>query len=125
MRIGLSRRRTAELLAGLMLAAFALHALVPVGFMPSGSGRFPVEICPEGFPAQLLHHASHHHGGGSPLHGEHCVFAGTGTSGPLQQHVLSALAPAARPLAPVRRTAAPPDIRLVHLPQARGPPPAT
>lgn len=125
MRIGPSGNRGRQLLAALMLVAFAVRALVPAGFMPASGGAFSIEICPEGFAAQLLPHGGHHPAGGSPTHTEHCVFGSAGASGPLRQ--LAALgaiallqhAPAARLIA------APTAVRLVHLPQARGPPAAT
>lgn len=41
-------------LAGIVLAAFLLRALVPEGFMPSSSRAFALEICPEGLPVQIL-----------------------------------------------------------------------
>jgi hypothetical protein len=128
MRITPSGNRRRQLLAALMLAAFAVRALVPAGFMPAGGGAFSIEICPEGFSAQPLSqlpHGGHHHPGGSPTHTEHCVFGSAGASGPVRQlAALGALAllqhaPAARFIA------APTAVRLVHLPQARGPPAAT
>lgn len=124
MRIGPSGNRGRQLLAALMLTAFAVRALVPAGFMPAG-GAFSIEICPEGFSAQLLPHGGHHPPGGSPTHTEHCVFGSAGASGPVRQ--LAALgAIALLPHAPAARfIAAPTAVRLVHLPQARGPPAAT
>ena len=108
-----------------MLAAFAMRALVPAGFMPASAAAFSIEICPEGFPAQLLPHGGHHHPGGSPPHTEHCLFGSAGASGPMRQFAaLGAIALLQR--APATRViAAPATVRLVHLPQARGPPAAT
>lgn len=125
MRIGPSGNRGRQLLAALMLAAFAVRALVPAGFMPASGGAFSIEICPEGFSAQLLRHGGHHPAGGSPTRTEHCVFGSAGASGPVRQ--LAALgASALLPHAPAARfIAAPTAVRLVHLPQARGPPAAT
>ncbi len=100
MRIGPSGNRGRQLLAALMLTAFAVRALVPAGFMPAG-GAFSIEICPEGFSAQLLPHGGHHPPGGSPTHTEHCVFGSAGASGPVRQ--LAALgAVALLPHAPCR-----------------------
>ena len=48
-------------LASLLVVALALRALIPVGFMPSGNGQLALQICPEGFPALLLHSSGHHH----------------------------------------------------------------
>src|SRR3569833_3391223 len=50
-------------LASLLVVALALRALIPVGFMPSGNGQLALQICPEGFPAALLHNSGHHHYG--------------------------------------------------------------
>lgn len=41
-------------MASIMLVAFALRALIPPGFMPASDRAFSFEICPEGFPADLL-----------------------------------------------------------------------
>jgi hypothetical protein len=64
-RAKLSKR---TLLASLALLAFTLRALIPAGFMPSGDGAIGLQICPDGFPVQLLahsgehlEHAAHHH----------------------------------------------------------------
>jgi hypothetical protein len=122
MRFGLARISTARLLTGVMLAAFAARALIPEGFMPSHATPLSLEICPEGLPAQLLMHGGHHHPGGHP-HSEHCVFGSAGC-GPVTQ--LTSLVPVSfgpqAPLARARAAAMP--VRLVHLPQARGPPAA-
>ncbi|HTT00617.1 MAG TPA: hypothetical protein VMG11_00900 [Steroidobacteraceae bacterium] len=106
-------------LAGAVLLALALRALVPPGFMPSSEQPFSIEICPDGFPAQLLAH--HHHHGVSDSLGTHCVFAvcahGLLTQGwPLSQIALIRLIVSAPPIVTVR------VIRLVHLPYPRGPP---
>lgn len=91
-------------LISLLLVVLSVRALIPAGFMPSAERPFTLEICPDGFPTQLLHspatHAldadgmvghHHHHAGGDseqapasthPGHGpheqsaraEHCVF---------------------------------------------------
>jgi hypothetical protein len=119
MRFGLSRSSTRELIAALMLAAFAVRALVPEGFMPARDGSLAVEICPEGFPTQLLPHAAHHHGGS---HADHCAFGCAGAGGPL-----TSPAPIADP-SPAWRSPARQlpsvavAVRLVHLPQPRAPP---
>jgi hypothetical protein len=118
----LRRRRR---LALLVLAAMLLRALIPAGFMPAREAPFSIEICPEGFPAQLLAYATHHHdhGGGGRGHGDHCVFGACG-GGPLSESASCGASPAALPVA-----ASPPAtpvllVRLVHLPEARGPPTA-
>jgi hypothetical protein len=123
MRFRLTRISTVRLLAGLMLAAFAVRALIPQGFMPSHAAPLSLEICPDGLPAQLLAHGVHRHPGGHP-HSEHCVFGSTAGYGPVTQltspGLLSFGLQAPLPSAP----AAAIPIRLVHLPQARGPPAA-
>ena len=93
-------------LISLVLLALAMRALVPAGFMPATDRPFSFEICPDGFPAQLLQqhgeavHQHHHHAAqdegsgrsstpGSHDHGaaraEHCVFAGAASVGPAPQ----------------------------------------
>ena len=122
MRFGLWKRRTRELTAALMLAAFAARALVPEGFMPARDGSLAVEICPDGFPAQLLPHAAHHHHRGGSAHTDHCVFGSASAAGPLT--CLSPIAehsPAWHSRAVEVRSVAV-DVRLVHLPQPRAPP---
>lgn len=42
----------------LTLLAFGLRALIAPGFMPASAHGFPIEICPEGFPADLLKQAA-------------------------------------------------------------------
>jgi Protein of unknown function (DUF2946) len=74
-----------KLIAGILLFAFASRALVPMGFMPAMGHAFPLQICPDGFPPQLLHRGiDHKHGaygaGGSTHHhdssvSDHCAFA--------------------------------------------------
>jgi hypothetical protein len=85
---------------GALLIALFVRALIPVGFMPDTDRPFSFQICPDGFPAQLLRnaqdeHAAHHeHGGGgeqeqgSPHEhsfskSQHCVFAAAAGVGPL------------------------------------------
>ncbi len=52
----------------LMIAAFALRVLVPVGYMPSAvSGGWILQLCPDGLSPQVMArllgsgHAHHHH----------------------------------------------------------------
>jgi hypothetical protein len=104
-------------LISLLLVAVVVRALIPAGFMPAADRPFTLEICPDGFPAQLLHHdehAAHHHHAqtdsgspnaekGSQEHGaaraEHCVFAAAAGVGPAPQIALL--------LAPIETGAAP------------------
>jgi hypothetical protein len=119
----LSMRRRRRLV-WLVLPALVLRALVPAGFMPAREAPFSVEICPEGFPAQLLTHADQHHdhGGSSRGHSDHCVFGGTCGGGPLSESAPCGVSPAALPVAASPPTTPVPLIRLVHLPEPRGPP---
>ena len=121
MRIASHRGR--GLVTALVLAAFGVHALIPAGFMPGGGG-FSIQICPDGFPGQLLTGSAHHRHGGSPSHTDHCAFGSAGAGGPLSS--LSPLADAAlaRDAPAVDVLSLPPAVRLVHLPQPRGPPAA-
>lgn len=40
---------------GTLLIALIVRALIPVGFMPATDRPFSFQICPDGFPAALLH----------------------------------------------------------------------
>jgi hypothetical protein len=92
MPTGLASQRSRKLIVSILLVALALRALVPVGFMPASDRPFALEICPDGFPPQLLHygmfhgHGMHHFGGASHSHdagrSEHCVFAAVASAGP-------------------------------------------
>lgn len=92
----------------LLLLALTFRALIPAGFMPSGAGQFGLQICPDGFPAQLLagsghdslsprhHHASDEGAPGKTSHDHkawmsgHCAFAAVASAPPLwQPHVLA------------------------------------
>jgi hypothetical protein len=126
-KVTTSRRkaRRKHRLALLALAALLLRALIPTGFMPAHDAPLALEICPEGFPAALLLRAAHHHdhGAGTGAHGDHCLF-GTCGGGPLLQAPQCFDSFAALQVAMLRAAAAAVPVRLVHLPQARGPPPA-
>jgi hypothetical protein len=61
MSIRFANLRQHRWLASLLVVALALRALIPVGFMPGGNGHLALQICPEGFPAFLLHNPGHHH----------------------------------------------------------------
>lgn len=111
-----------------VLLAFALRALIPIGFMPAADGTLSLKICGEGFPAALLDPAAHGHaaatGAGHHSHEDHCPFCGASTPAPgplfmaLACVVWVVIATAA--LAVSSRSL----IRLLHLPQARAPPAA-
>lgn len=138
MHSGLLNRIHRQWLISLLLLAVAVRALIPAGFMPSADRPFTLEICPDGFPSQLLPaaHEHHHHaqddGGsqnpekGSSEHGaaraEHCVFAAAAGVGPAPQIALL--------LAPVETRAAPqfscttrtPELTRHRVQQPRAPP---
>jgi hypothetical protein len=122
MRLHLHKRASRLLIASVMLLAFTVRALVPQGFMPASDRPFSVEVCPEGFPTQLLAHYGHHHHEGGHSYTEHCVFGTACAGGPPSQAPsltgtrtieLARVAPA---------VSAPIGVQLVYLPQARGPP---
>jgi hypothetical protein len=121
MRIASHRGR--GLVAALILASFGVHALVPEGFMPGGGG-LSIQICPDGFPGQLLSASARHHHGGRLSHTDHCAFGSAGSGGPqtslspLAGTALARDAPAVDAFSPAAA------VRLVHLPQPRGPPAA-
>lgn len=118
--------------------AMAVRALIPAGFMPSADRPFTLEICPDGFPAQLLSsHASHTMHAGMAMHGddaakhdgsdraaraEHCVFAAVASVAPPP--------PLAVLLTPLLSEAAPPadsyrsliELTRYRVQQPRGPP---
>ena len=109
------------LLAGLVLLLFALRALLPVGFEPASDGSFSLVICQDDFPP-LLHPSGAPQG--APKHGDLCTFCSSPSPAPapLLLSLVSILlfvfcAVAFRTLSSVE------TIRLVHMPQARAPPP--
>jgi len=55
------KRSRQTLMTSIMLAAFASHALIPSGFMPASDRPFSIEICWEGFPADMLAHGEPPH----------------------------------------------------------------
>lgn len=114
------------------LLAFALRALIPVGFMPAADGSLSLMICPAGFPAELLPRksmpmsgmpmpAQQHRGHGLMDEG-YCAFT-TGFSSAPPPLLLLAVLLLLSCIAVIAVTVpAPGGIRLVHLPQARAPP---
>jgi hypothetical protein len=99
-----------------------VRALVPEGFMPAAGAPLSLEICPEGLGSLPFAHLAHHHHGTPGTHGEHCVFGSAGAGGPAPQSSAPHLVPDPLPGAAARRSAPRNDIRLVYLPQPRGPP---
>lgn len=107
------------------LLAFALRALIPIGFMPATDGSLSLTMCMDGMPAGLLsgHRLAQHPGHGHGVtENDHCGFC-TGFSAAPPSQLLAALVLLLAVIAIVAVTmAAPVDGRLVHLPQARAPP---
>lgn len=102
MRARVFRNGAGHWLISALLITFAFRALIPAGFMPSADRPFTLQICPDGFPAQLLlsanphmdmAHATHQ-GHDAPSHNQHgasysqhCVFGAATGVGPAP-HVL-------------------------------------
>ncbi len=137
-------RATRARLAFAVLLAFALRALIPVGFMPAADGSFSLMICPGGLPGGVLPGRSmaaaaaspaagmqmsgsmpmpaHQQSGHSLMDEGYCAFT-TGFSSAPPPLLLTALFLLLSCVAVVAMTALPTGgIRLVHLPQARAPP---
>lgn len=133
-------RARARLVAATLLA-FALRALIPLGFMPASDGSLSVMLCPAGLPAGLLESQSVRTAmpmaGGAgmamPAHQQHghglmdvayCVYT-TGFSSAPPPLLLAALLLLLSCVVVITvAVLAPAGIRLVHLPQARAPPAA-
>lgn len=132
-------RTTRARLVRAVLLAFALRALIPVGFMPAADGSLSLMICPAGFPAALLQGRSMPASGGMRMSGDtrlpahqhpghglvddgYCAFT-TGFSSAPPPLLLVAIYLLLSCIAVITvAVLAPRGIRLVHLPQARAPP---
>jgi hypothetical protein len=124
----------------ILLMALTVRAFLPAGFMPSADEPFSLQICPDGFPAQLLHnqHAFHHEHAGSHQHNpddsaggthqhdlsrsEHCVFAAAPGVGPTPHVLTSGAWSDGYTLALVSALPAPFTHARYYIPQPRGPP---
>jgi hypothetical protein len=115
------------------LLAFALRALIPVGFMPAADGTISLMICPGGFPPELLPPAKAMSDGmGAPKptsrHGHglredgFCAFTTGFSSAPPPLIVAALYLLLAVITSTLTSMSAPAGIRLVHTPQARAPP---
>ena len=132
MPIRFANLRQHRWLVSLLVVALALRALIPVGFMPSGNGQLALQICPEGFPAALLHTAGHHHHDHDSPQGSghdhkswmqgHCPFgAAAGAPAACQSMLVSVALESAAPLPDVAIVAAVLDFRFL-VAQPRAPP---
>lgn len=112
-----------------VLLAFALRAMIPIGFMPAADGTLSLTICSEGFPAALLGATAHGPaaaaGAGHHAREDHCPFCGASTPAPGPLFIASAcvvwVVIATVALAVSSRSL----VSLLHLPQARAPPATT
>jgi hypothetical protein len=137
---GFFNREAHSWIIGIVLMALAVRALIPAGFMPSAEQPFTLQICPEGFPSQLLdrrhgfhheHSEGHDHAprdslGGTHRHdlsrSEHCVFAAAAGIGPAPHaEVLAAWVEAAT-ASSVPPQSPPLGVQRFRTPQPRAPP---
>lgn len=139
MRLSPRRRTKRTLVAGIMLAGFAVRALIPPGYMPGGERPFSIEICWEGLPPSVLAYIRQaqsgsmpasrhgplegvHHHSGSPSPSDHCVFGSACSAGPISHLPQANAISPARKLRAIEFASIAESIRLVHLPQPRAPP---
>jgi hypothetical protein len=134
MRISLSRVRSRRLIFGIALAAIALRALIPAGFMPAPDRPFSLEPCPDGMsedagiamhehPAGLDHVPAH--GGSRPHpngHVEHCVFGGAASPAPAPHVAALGLVETVLLLSAAAFGPQWTGALLIHAPLPRGPP---
>jgi hypothetical protein len=141
----LSRNKRQWIISAVLLA-LVTRALIPAGFMPAMDRPLSFQICPDGFPAQVLassadpHAHHHHHPEAGADHGassndasgmhqshsaagkEHCVFAAAMAAGPLAfTPTIAADAVIALPPADRILIAHAESLRF-RIPQPRGPP---
>jgi hypothetical protein len=129
-------------LAGIMLVAFALRALIPPGFMLGGERPFSIEICWDGFPAAMLAQGESRHADSTRMDSmdmgamdmvpvqaghqhaasDHCVFGSACTAGPIFHLALPSDFSSAQRLPAVGSASIAGAVHLVHLPQSRAPP---
>jgi hypothetical protein len=141
MRTARLSRNSRQWLISALLLALVTRALIPAGFMPATDRPLSFQICPDGFPAQLLASSqdphAHHHGAGhgagaeepasthhqhSAAGNEHCVFAAAAAAGPLAfAPTFAAEAAIALPLPATVHPSRTESLRF-RIPQPRGPP---
>lgn len=109
-----------------VLLAFVLRALIPIGFMPAADGTLSLKICAEGFPAALLDAAARGHaaasGAGHHPREDHCPFCGASTPAPGPLFMALACATWVVIATVVLAVSSCSLVSLLHLPQARAPP---
>ena len=104
-------RKNARLIAGILLLSLLFRALIPTGFMPARHA-FGLIVCHDGM---------HAHAGGK-AHVEHCPFGSAPASGPTPSVGAVISLAVADQVSQLAIEPLPLGVRLVHLPQARGPP---
>jgi hypothetical protein len=128
MRKNLINCKPHDLLTSILLVMLLFRAYVPVGFMPASGTPFLLELCPAAAPMPMsmpMPMVAHHHHSDTHTHThfENCPFGSASASGPLPYFG------AVKALPPVNLESAaaiellPAGVRLVYLPQPRGPPP--
>ena len=134
LRLGGTRATRQRLIAAVLLA-LALRALIPIGFMPAGDGTLSLMICPGGLPSELLPQErtmqdgmgmplpQPHHPGHGVMEDAYCVFTTGFASAPPPLLVAAFVLLLACVGVVITRVAAPAGVHLVHVPQARAPPP--
>jgi hypothetical protein len=123
MRKPLFNRKRHDLLTSFLLAMLLFRAYVPVGFMPASGTPFLLELCPAAAPMPMsMPMPAHHHHSDTHTHFENCPFGSASASGPLPYlGAVKALPPVNLESAPTIELL-PVGVRLVYLPQPRGPP---
>lgn len=131
----LSRRTSRNRVLRVILLAFALRALIPIGFMPAADGTLSLMICPGGIPPALLPaQKTMQEGMAMPMPQPHqqghgvmddgfCAFTTGFSPAPPVLPLLAVLALLVASLGvALTHVAVPGGIRLVHVPQPRAPP---
>lgn len=121
-------------LTAAMLLAFALRAIIPLGFMPASDGSLSLMICPGGLAPGILPEGkvgSMPGGTGMPGHpgrghrvvdDGYCIFTTSFSAAPPALFLTALFLVLAVIAIVAAALQAPGGIRLVYLPQARAPP---
>ncbi len=110
-----------------MLLAFALRAIIPLGFMPAADGSLSLMICPGGLAPGILPAGkvgSMPVAMGTPGHPSHgyCIFTTAFSAAPPALFLAALFLLLAVIAIVVVKAPALVGIRLIYLPQARAPP---